>query len=140
MAEIAVELTTALAARRAAGTPGRTTPRVIARGAGWTVADVVCTCGPGDRPYEEAHLHDAIAIVDGGSFEYRSAAGRALMTAGSLLLGNHGQPFECAHRHGEGDRCVSFWYAPDYFERLAADAGARAGGRRFRMPRSCGIR
>ena len=57
------------------------------------------------------------------------------MTAGSLLLGNHGESFECAHRHGEGDRCVSFWYAPDYFERLAADAGVRGTGARFSVPR-----
>ena len=140
MAEIAVELTSALAERRAAGGPGRTVPRVIARGAGWTVADVICTCGPQDRPYEEAHLHDAIAIVDGGSFEYRSSTGRALMTAGSLLLGNHGHGFECAHRHGEGDRCVSFWYAPDYFEQLAADAGTSAGDRHFKVARVPAIR
>ena len=47
------------------------------------------------------------------------------MTPGSLLLGNAGQCFECGHEHGLGDRCISFYYAPEYFERLAADAGAR---------------
>ena len=135
MAEIAVELANALAERKAAGLPGQTTPRVIVRGDGWTVAEVVCTCGPQDRPYEEHHRETAIAIVEAGSFEYRSSTGRELMTAGSLLLGNHGYGFECAHRHGEGDRCVAFWYAPEYFERLAADAGARAGDRRFKVPR-----
>jgi AraC-like DNA-binding protein len=57
------------------------------------------------------------------------------MTPGSLMLGNHGQCFECGHQHGEGDRCVSFWYRPDYFERLAADAGARGSDARFRVPR-----
>jgi AraC-like DNA-binding protein len=56
------------------------------------------------------------------------------MTPGSLLLGNHGEWFECAHRHGEGDRCLAFWYAPDYFERLANESGAR-GRARFRVPR-----
>ena len=134
MAKIAVELERALARRREGGTPAQTTPRVIARGDGWSVADVVCTCGPWDRPYEERHSHDTIAIVSAGSFEYRSPAGRGLMTAGSLLLGNDGHGFECAHRHGEGDRCVSFWYAPGYFERLAADAGARGIDRRFKVP------
>ena len=122
-----------MARRREDGTPGRTAPRVVARGDGWSVADVVCTCGPWDRPYEERHSHDTIAIVSAGSFEYRSPAGRGLMTAGSLLLGNHGHGFECAHRHGEGDCCVSFWYAPDYFERLAADAGAHGIDRRFKV-------
>jgi AraC family transcriptional regulator len=135
LAKIAVELEHELTRRRKNGTAGQTRPRVLACGDDWTVADVMCTCGPQDRPYEERHDRQAIAIVQAGTFEYRSASGRALMTAGSLLLGNHGECFECEHRHGEGDRCVSFWYAPDYFERLAADAGLRASHVRFRIPR-----
>ena len=135
MAEIAVALPDALARRRAAGATGETAPRVIVRGDGWAVADVVCTCGPDDRPYEEQHLDDVIAVVESGSFEYRTSTGRELMSAGSLLLGNHGHGFECAHRHGEGDRCVAFWYAPDYFEGLAADAGVPAGDRCFKVSR-----
>jgi AraC family transcriptional regulator len=106
LAKIAVELWRALAQRQQDGLPGQTTPRVIARGEGWSVADVVCTCGPQDHPYEERHNRDTIAIVQAGGFEYRSAAGRGLMTAGSLMLGSHGQSFECAHRHGDGDRSV----------------------------------
>ena len=38
-------------------------PRIIARGDGWTVADVLCTSGPQDRPFEERHTHYTIAIV-----------------------------------------------------------------------------
>jgi AraC family transcriptional regulator len=125
LAKIAVGLDLALARRRELGTPGCTTPRLIAAGEGWSVADVVCTCGPGDHPFEEQHAHYTIAIVLAGTFQYRSSLGHGLMTPGSLLLGNAGQCFECGHEHAEGDRCVSFWYAPDYFERLAADAGAR---------------
>ena len=75
-----------------------------------------------------------------GSFEYRSPAGLALMTPGSLLLGNSGQCFECGHAHGEGDRCVSFWYEPDHFERLSADAGVRRTGARFTVPRLPALR
>ncbi len=93
------------------------------------MADVVCTCGPSDHPYEERHAGYSIAVVLAGSFQYRSPHGRALMTPGSLMLGNQGQCFECGHEHGEGDRCVSFWYAPEQFERLAADAGVRRGAR-----------
>ena len=135
MAELAVELADAVDQRRAAGVPGQTRPRILARGDGWTAADVLCTCGPQDRPYEEQHVENAIAIVLAGTFEYHSATGRELMTAGSLLLGNPGHSFECRHRHGEGDRCVSLWYAPEYFERLAADAGLRASARCFNVPR-----
>ena len=134
MAKIAVELDQALERRKEQQAPGGTTPRVIARGHGWTVADVLCTSGPGDPSFEEQHARCTIAIVLAGSFQYRSPLGRGLMTPGSLMLGNQGQCYECGHDHGEGDRCVSFWYAPDYFERLAADAGNRRAGVNFTVP------
>src|SRR6476646_5765442 len=63
--------------------------------------------------------------------------GRAVLTPGSGMLGSHGQCYECGHEHGEGDRCLSFQYSPDFFERLAADAGARGakpGFRGIRLP------
>ena len=134
------DLDRALARRRQLGTPGSTTPQVIAGGDGWTVADVICTSGPDDRPFEEQHSQFAIAIVVAGSFQCRSPLGAALMTPGSLMLGNSGQCFECGHAHGEGDRCVSFWYAPDHFERLSADAGVRRSAARFTVPRLPPIR
>jgi AraC-like DNA-binding protein len=109
--------------------------RLLGQGDGWAVADVVCASGPQDRPFEERHENAAVAVVAAGSFQYRSTTGRSLMTPGSLLLGNPGQEFECGHEHGEGDRCVSFWYAPDYFERVAADVGARGARLGFRVPR-----
>jgi len=129
LGKIAVELEEALARRALDGAPGGTTTRWLARGEGWRVADVLCTSGPGDRPFEERHDSVAIAIVTSGTFQYRSAAGRELMTAGSLMLGNAGQSFECGHEHGAGDRCLSFHYDADYFDNLAADAGGRRRGR-----------
>jgi AraC-like DNA-binding protein len=96
------------------------------------VSDVVCTAGPGDRPFEERHSGFSIAVVLAGSFQYRSTSGGELMTPGSILLGNVGQCFECGHEHGAGDRCLAFRFSPQYFERVAADAGGRPG---FRMPR-----
>ena len=135
MAKIAVELEQELTRKQTDGTAGETRPCVLASGDGWTVADVVCTCGPQDPPYEERHERVAIAIVLAGSFQYRSSAGRGLMTAGSLLLGNDGECFECDHQHGEGDRCVAFWYEPDYFEQLSRDAGLRRSQAGFTIPR-----
>ncbi|HWO02091.1 MAG TPA: AraC family transcriptional regulator [Blastocatellia bacterium] len=139
MAKIAVELKDALARRAVEGAPGQTNVRVLARGDGWKVEDVICTSGPQDRPFEEQHAGVTIAIVAAGSFQYRGAIrhsrGYELMTPGSLVLGNAGQCFECGHEHGAGDRCISFWYAPDFFERLASNAGARARGLDFRMLR-----
>jgi AraC family transcriptional regulator len=125
LAKIAVDLHQALARRALSGARGTTTARVLAEGEDWSVSDVLCTSGPDDRPFEEQHTRVSIAVVAAGSFQYRCGAGRELMTPGSLMLGSAGQSFECGHEHGAGDRCVSFWYAPEYFERIAADAGAR---------------
>ena len=136
MAKIAVELERALAEEAAKEAPGRQTARLIAQGGGWKVEDVICTSGPRDRPFEEQHTNVSIAIVAAGSFQYRAQNGSGpsheLMTPGSLLLGNPGQCFECGHEHGAGDRCLSFRYAPDYFESLAAGCGAKAS---FHVPR-----
>jgi AraC family transcriptional regulator len=135
LAKIAVELDRALTRRALSGDPGHTSARRLAQGDGWTVSDVICTSGPQDRPFEEQHWGFSIAIVAAGSFQYRSAAGHELMTPGSLLLGNAGQCFECGHQHGTGDRSLSFGYAPDYFERVATDAGVPGARPDFRMLR-----
>lgn len=140
MAKIAVELERALVQRAANGEPGRMTARVLSQGGGWQVADVVCTCGPHDRPFEEEHAYATVAVVLAGSFQYRGAltprgTRQDLMTPGSLLLGNAGQCFECGHEHALGDRCLSFRYGRDYFERLAADAGMSPSPRNFRVNR-----
>jgi AraC-like DNA-binding protein len=95
---------------------GKIATRILAAGEGWQVGDVICSLGPQDRPFEEQHDSIAIAVVVSGSFQYRSAHGSELMSAGSLLLNNSGQSFECRHEHGTGDRCVSFEYAPEIFD------------------------
>ena len=129
------DLDRALRRRELAGAPGATASRPIAAGDGWSVHDVVCTCGPEDRPYEERHSSMGVALVLSGGFAYRSAAGRELLTPGSLLLGNAGAPFECGHEHARGDRCLAFNFTRDGFERLAADVGARPCARCFRRGR-----
>jgi AraC family transcriptional regulator len=103
-----------------------TTARIIAAGRGWAVSEVVCTLGPRDRPFEERHSGVSIAMVTGGTFTYRSHAGSELMTPGSLLLGGAGQPFECSHDHGAGDRCIAFSYSPEYFGALEVAPAFRA--------------
>jgi AraC-like DNA-binding protein len=124
LAKIAVALEQALARRARNGAASELASRVLAKGEGWEVSDVICTAGPQDRAFEERHGYVAIAIVTAGSFQYRGETRFGeLMTPGSLMLGNAGQCFECGHEHGAGDRCVSFRYEPEYFERLASDAG-----------------
>ena len=113
--------------------------RLIASGDGWTVSDVVCTAGPSDRSFEEQHNRPSIAIILGGSFQYRASvqsrsASRELMTPGSLLLGSAGQCFECGHEHAIGDRCLAFAYSPEFFDRLAFDTGAPPRFSALRLP------
>ena len=115
--------------------------RQIAGGDGWSVADVVCSAGPADRPFEEQHDRVAIAIVLGGSFQYRGsgAGGRELMTPGSLLLGNPGQSFECGHEHAHGDRCLAFHFSPRYFASIT-DGAFRGRRERFGSLRLAPVR
>ncbi|MGH9797542.1 MAG: AraC family transcriptional regulator, partial [Candidatus Polarisedimenticolia bacterium] len=113
MAKIAVELEQALARRALTGAAGGLTMRRLAGGDGWSVGDVICTYGPGDRPFEERRADVSFALVIAGTFEYRSGAGRELMTPGSILLGSADRSFVCGHDHGAGDRCLSFHYDPD---------------------------
>jgi AraC family transcriptional regulator len=102
----------------------------LASGAGWRVSDVVCSSGPRDPAYVEQHGAYSIALVTDGNFQYRTAQGSALMTPGSLLLGNDGACFQCGHQHSRGDRCLAFHFSPEVFESVAA---AVPGTRRLRL-------
>jgi AraC family transcriptional regulator len=108
--------------------------RPLASGSGWRVLDVVCSAGPGDRPFEERHDGVCIAAVTQGTFRYRCSLGSAVLAPGALLLGNDCYCFECSHEHGTGDRCLSFRLAPEFLEKVA---GSVPGARRasFSVPR-----
>ncbi len=121
MAKIAVEVERAIAQRERAGAPGTTNVRVLDEGPGWVVEDVICNSGPHDHPFEELHSSVSIAMVASGTFQYRSNSGRAMMTPGSLLLGNAGHCFECGHEHAAGDRCIAFRFEPEYFAKIVRD-------------------
>jgi AraC family transcriptional regulator len=110
------------------------TSRLLASGSGWRVADVVCTFGPHDRPFQEEHDGICIAAVTAGTFRYRSMLGTALLAPGMVLLGNHRHAFECSHEHCTGDRCLSFRFTPAFLEGVVA---AVPGARRmaFDVPR-----
>lgn len=110
----------------------------LASGHGWAVSDVLCEAGPKDTPFEEQHSTASIAIVVSGTFEYRSATGCELMTPGSFLLGNQGDCFRCEHQHGRGDRCIAFYFTPEFFERIGDEVGAARA--RFHVPRLPPIR
>jgi AraC family transcriptional regulator len=92
----------------------------VASGRFWRVDDVVCGFGPHDRPFEEQHGASCVTVVTSGSLRYRSTLGSAVLAPGSLLLGNAYHCFECSHEHGVGDRCLSFRFAPEFLEGVAA--------------------
>jgi len=105
--------------------------RRLAGGDGWSLYEVVCHAGPGDRPFEERHRGVSISAVVAGSFTYTADTGRALLHPGALLLGNDGACYRCGHEHVRGDRCVSLQLSSAYFGEIAASA---AGSSRFRFP------
>jgi AraC-like DNA-binding protein len=94
--------------------------KLLASGTGWRVSDMICTSGPRDPCYVEQHCAYSIALVTDGNFQYRTAQGSALMTPGSLLLGNEGACFECGHQHGRGDRCLAFHFSRETFESIVS--------------------
>ena len=103
--------------------------RELFRGEGFGVVEHVCAYGPGDQPFEERHGASNVAFVVGGAFEVRTPAGSAALGPGSILLGNEGDPYTCAHEAGRGDICVSLGYSTALLE----DAGSSLGLRpRFR--------
>jgi AraC family transcriptional regulator len=109
------------------------TTRVLAEGPGWTVSDVLCGAGPADAPFEEQHDRSSIALVLQGAFRYETGSGHADLVAGSLLLGNRGECFQCGHEHSWGDRCISFHFASETLELVASEI---RGVRTTRFPRA----
>lgn len=137
MAKIAVDLRPELGETRGSRPPTHPARRFLARGEGWSIADVICHAGPRDRAFEEQHATVSIGVVVQGSFQYRTSAGRELMLPGSLLLGNAGEYFECSHEHAVGDRCLAVAYHEHYFASLTAEAKMHtrtAPFRRLRLP------
>ena len=127
-------LTAALARKVTNGARGEIADAAIASGEGWHVQDAICTCGPHDHEAEELTSASGVALVLSGSFVVRDRHGTSLLSEGSYLLVNAGHCFACSHRHGEGDRCLSFRFEPELFERIAHDAGRRGGFAHNRLP------
>src|SRR5262245_14948326 len=100
--------------------------RILASGAGWRVADVVCTSGPHERPFEEQHEAVCSSAVTEGLFQYRGTEWSSVLAPGALLPCNQRHCFACGHEHSSGDRCVSFHFTPQFMDRVVASVpGAR---------------
>lgn len=121
-------------ADRRAGSAAERVRRPIAHGDGWSVSDVQCFAGPTTPVVEEQQVGVSIAAVLAGTFQHRSPRGRVTLTPGALFLGNDGECYECGHEHAAGDRCIAFWFAPEFLERLSV-ARVASPSRPFRAPR-----
>ena len=103
------------------------TTRVLGEGPGWSVSEILCSAGPKDPPFAERHDGACIAFVTHGTFRYETVVGTADLVPGSVLLGTPTHCFQCGHEHGWGDRFISFGFAPETLERVAAQLpGARS--------------
>ena len=96
--------------------------------------DIICTCGPRDHDAEELTTANSVALVLSGTFIVRDRHGTSLLSEGSYFLVSAGHCFACSHRHGEGDRCLSFRFDPELFDRIAHDAGASPEFAHNRLP------
>jgi len=127
-------LAAALARKSLNGARGDIFHTAVASGEGWGVYDVVCTCGPRDHEVEEHTSTSSVALLLSGSFVARDAHGTSLLSEGSLFLVDAGRCFACSHDHSQGDRCLSFHFQPELFDRIAHDAGASPGFAHNRLP------
>jgi AraC family transcriptional regulator len=127
-------LAAALSRKALAGARGGIRGRTIASGEGWYANDFVCTCGPDDHDTEERSSSSGVALLLSGSFVARGRHGTSLLSEGSLFLVEAGHCFVCSHRHGEGDRCLSFQFEAELFDQLAHDVGAAPAFAHNRLP------
>lgn len=140
LGKIAAPLERALARRASRASADTLASTSVAAGRGWRVSDVLCTAGPADRSFEESHDGISVSIVVAGTFQFRSARGEAMLTPGSLFLGNAGECYECGHEHAAGDRCIAFQFTPAFFDDIVAGVRSRSMAAPFRAPRIPPIR
>lgn len=95
--------------------------RRVMQGQGWCISDEICRAGPSDRPFEEQHTRFSVSVVLSGTFAYRSARGRALLSPGSILLGPQSAQFSCSHEHTRGDRCICFYFDQAWIENVVSE-------------------
>ncbi|MGH8175398.1 MAG: helix-turn-helix domain-containing protein [Steroidobacter sp.] len=78
-----------------------------------SVLDYRCTAGPHDKPFTELHEATSLSYVRRGSFGYQYRGASFELTPGAVLVGRHGDEFQCTHdHHAGGDECLSFQFSP----------------------------
>lgn len=66
----------------------------------------------------------AIGLVEAGTFTYRTEAGEAAAVPGTILFGNAGEGFGCAHLDAAGNRRAAVVFASDLLVEAATETGS----------------
>jgi AraC family transcriptional regulator len=74
--------------------------------------------------FEKRYHGPIFGVVEAGAFKYRCETGEAIVAPGSILFGNAGESFGCAHLDDKGNRRSVVAIAEDLLEEAAAEAGA----------------
>ncbi len=85
-----------------------------------------CAAARGERPQPEQFARPSISVVRSGVFEFRNERRAQILSAGFVLVGEPGRPYEVSHEHGGGDRCLIFTFDEAVFDE--AVGGRKAGG------------
>jgi AraC-like DNA-binding protein len=75
--------------------------------------------------FEKRYHGPIFGVVEAGAFQYRCETGEAIVAPGSILFGNAGESFGCAHLDDRGNRRSVVAITADLLEEAAAEAGAQ---------------
>jgi AraC-like DNA-binding protein len=115
------------------GSGSRSTVREVYAGSNFSVRYFFCGCGPEDPPYEEVHKQTCLGAVLSGFFSYETDHSTSALSAGAILVGNKGDPYQCGHEHSRGDVSLVFAVDQSLLEAAAACEGSRSSAARFTL-------
>ncbi|MBX3560355.1 MAG: helix-turn-helix transcriptional regulator [Sphingomonas sp.] len=108
-----------------------TGPQLPRRGALYGAGEDART-GYAGGVFEKTYLGPVIGVVESGAFRYRGESGETLAIPGTILFGNAGEGFQCAHLDAAGNRRSIVAFSPGLLDEAAEDAGLSRG--RFPAP------
>ncbi len=87
--------------------------------------DYRCSGAPVEAPFAEIHKSHSVSYVRRGTFSCSVRGQTFELVAGSVLVGNPGDEYLCAHDHHDGgDECLSFHLTPELVESIGVDSKA----------------
>jgi len=103
---------------------------VLAESRSFSAHDCVCHHGTCSPTFEGAYPRAHVSVILQGTFRARSTEGTAVVTPGTLLLGNASAPYEYRHIDDGGDRSLVFDYPEELLEDVGRSLGLRLDARR----------